>query len=93
MVPVPPAVATVTTLGLADRLKAGVGLTALPFHAVNRELASTDPRPVTKLYPLVASCVEALNPREPDEGHRSAAGIALGVPAVQKTMLLPLVTW
>ena len=80
----------VTALGLADRLK--FGAVSFALNAVNRALASTEPRPVTKLYPLEGSALEALNPNEPDEGHWSEAGIALGVPAVQKTMLLPLVT-
>jgi hypothetical protein len=81
----------VTALGLAERLKSGVVL--LAFHAVKSALASTEPRPVTKLYPLEGSALEALNPKEPDEGHRYEAGILLGVPTLQKTMLLPLVTW
>lgn len=80
----------VTALGLAERLKFGAVLSAL--NAVNRALASTEPRPVTKLYPLEASALEALNPKEPDAGHRYEAGIVLGEPGVQKTTLLPLVT-
>lgn len=81
----------VTALGSTERLKFAVVL--LAFQAVNKALASTEPRPVTRLYPFVASALEALNPKKPAAGHRYDSGILAGVPTSQKTTLVPVVTW
>ena len=62
------------------------------FQAIARLLASTEPRPVTRLYFVVVSKLEALKPITPPAGHCRAAGWIVGVPTWQYTMLSPLVT-
>jgi hypothetical protein len=44
------------------------------FQAMARLLASTEPRPVTTLYPVGGSKFEASYPKNPVEGHCSAVG-------------------
>jgi len=76
---------TVTALGEAESAKSGV---SVAFHATASAFASTEPRPVTRLYPVVASAFDALYPMLPvvpvAPGHCSPVGQgAAGVPPSQ----------
>ena len=61
-VPVCGGVEIVTAVGLNARLKFGPVLFEFQFFA--RLSASTEPRPVTRLYPLAVSALEALYPKK-----------------------------
>jgi len=76
-----PGLDIVIAVGLNATSKFGPVILELQFFA--RLLASTEPRPVTRLYPLVLSALEALYPNKPDDGQRYEEGIFVGVPASQ----------
>jgi hypothetical protein len=48
-------------------------------HTYASLFASTDPSPVTRLNPVVASAVDALKPKTPAPGHWMLVGIVVGV--------------
>ena len=80
----------VTVNVTVDDCPAGIELgTRVPAVMVNGDsaeanlLTSTEPRPVTRLYPVVASAFETLNPTTPEPGHSTLAGNPAGVFGLQ----------
>ena len=97
-IPVEPVIAEIVNVAVVDE-PAGIELgfsvpaeswksgSTLAFHATASTLASTEPRPVTRLYPVVVSAVEALNPiipaEAPVDGQITSAGFPEGCPPWQ----------
>lgn len=69
-----------TELGLSVPAESAKSGWSRAFHAVANTLASTEPRPVTRLYPVVVSALVASNPKTPADGHITSAGCPAGVP-------------
>jgi hypothetical protein len=82
---VEPATGAIVSVAVADcPAETGVGVSVLAvsaksgasvaFQATARLLASTEPRPPTRLYPVVESAFDAANPMTPPAGQITSVG-------------------
>ncbi len=84
-IPVEPLIGAIVSVDVADcPAETGVGVRVLAvsaksgasvaFHAMARLLPSTEPRPPTRLYPVVESELEASKPKTPPAGQITSVG-------------------